>query len=123
MKSRYDPAEFAEGRKELLWPGMWRKPGQARASEYLEQSAELAPALRELLGLLRFHLLPYDGESRPRKRIEAAIALHLRAHPGVVGAFQESHIHYSGRASEEEPMAVEFVGYETVQGLAASLEA
>ncbi|MCZ6688107.1 MAG: hypothetical protein O7H41_00685 [Planctomycetota bacterium] len=119
----YDPAEFAEGRKELLWPGMSRKPGLAQAAEYLERSAEIAPALRKLLGLLRFNLLPFEGESRPRKRIEAAIALHLRAQPGVVGAFQESDIHYSGKTSEEEPPAVEFVGYETIQGLAASLQA
>ncbi|MCZ6692188.1 MAG: hypothetical protein O7H41_21605 [Planctomycetota bacterium] len=62
----YEPTEFAKGRKRIVWGGMWRKPGLAQAPEYLERSAELAPAVRELLGLLRFYLLPYDGESRPR---------------------------------------------------------
>jgi hypothetical protein len=45
---------------------------------------------------------------RLRERIESALALHLYAQPGMVGAFQEEGVHYRPRWPSEEPVQVRF---------------
>lgn len=104
----YDPEAFAEGRRgDLVWGGMWRKSERDRAVEFLQRYEELAPIIREFVGLLRIWLLPLEYEPRIRKRIEGAIARHLRSQEDPVGSFQDTDIHYPRRREDEEPIAVQ----------------
>ena len=75
----YDPRQFAEGKKRLVWGGMW-KPGTRgpiRMLEFLNRYAELSTVIYEFLGQFRIFVVPLSVEKRIRQRVEAAIANRL----------------------------------------------
>jgi len=72
----YDPNQFAQGKKKLVWRGMW-KPGTKGPHvmlDFLSRYPKLSSVIYEFLGQLRIFLAPIEVEKRIRERIEAAIA-------------------------------------------------
>lgn len=102
----YEPAEFSHGRKVLLWPGRYGPDRQPSVASFMRQFQDLAPTMVNLAHLYRFFLASVEFDTRLRERFEAALASHLRAQPGMVGAFQDTGIAYHPRAILEEPIRV-----------------
>lgn len=121
MSGIYEPEDFARGCKKLIWNGMWRRGEERKAAEFLERYEELAPKIRQFVGMFRFWLLPMDCERRMRERIESAIAGHLNAQEGVIGGFQEDDIRYRPRRDDEAPIPVSFICAAKIRGLPESL--
>lgn len=118
----HEPVSFAKGERNLVWEGMWEPGTQNRVGEFLERYDALSGIISETLRPLRVMLIPIDGDARMRERVEAAIALHLRSQPGVVGAFQEHDIRYRPGREGERPIAVRFNLPIPIVGLPDELE-
>ncbi len=121
----YDPESFAAGRLEVVWGGTWgpeERPGRGTAEEFRRRHAELNPIVDAMLNRTHVLIAPFNGDTRTRKRIEAAFARHLQHQPPPVGSFQEPDIYYADRRSDEEPVRVHFTYEVSVQGAPTTLE-
>jgi hypothetical protein len=123
MYSIFDPELFAVGQKRALWRGMYGRDRESGLAAFVECLPTLAPALADFVRLIRFHLAPLTCHMRLRRRIEAALALHLSSQPGVVGQFQDAGIRYEPRRSGEEAIEVICRSSMVLLGLPARLEA
>ena len=119
----YDPSQFAQGRKTLIWGGMWKpdRKGSSTMLEFLNRYLELSPLIYQFLGQLRFFLAPIDAEKRMRQRIEAAIAKKLLEQPEIIGEFQDNDIRYQPRRTNEKPILVTMRSFESILGLSSEL--
>ena len=73
----YDPGLFAVGQKRALWRGLYGNDREPGLAAFVECLPSLAPALANFVRLIRFHLAPLTCHTRLRRRIEAALAMHL----------------------------------------------
>jgi hypothetical protein len=119
----YDPTLMRAGKKRLLWRGMYGRDKEESPTLFVAQLPSLAPALQSYVRLIRFHLAPVDVEARLRKRIEAALAAHLRDQPGPVGSFQDIDIRYHPRRANELPVHVVVRTSVALEGLPEALAA
>jgi hypothetical protein len=103
----YEPDAFAQGRKQLLWRGVYGPEAELSVEGFVSLLPTLAPALVRFVRSMRFHLAPTSSSDRIRRRIEASLAAHLYSQGGAVGQFQDADIHYSPRVDREEPVAVQ----------------
>lgn len=117
----YDPHHFTQGKKTLLWEGMWKSSICDRMGEFLNRYSELSPLVYKLMGAFRIFLAPLDVEDRIRQRIEAALAKRLYQQPGLVGKFQDDDIRYSPRRHGEKPISVSKIFPEEILGLGNEL--
>jgi hypothetical protein len=118
----YEPEEFSQDRKVLLWPGRYGPDREPSVSLFIEHFPELASAIGDLARLYRFYLAPLECSKRLRERIEAAIADHLYAQPGIVGEFQDQGITYRPRWDSEEPIQAVIRCGDKLIGLPKSLQ-
>jgi hypothetical protein len=117
----HSPAEFARGEKRPIWPGRYDPTDRKSVVECIEQYPRLAPYVAELTTLYRFYLAPFPYDARLRRRVEAAIALHLYRSPGSIGAFQERGIRYSPKYPDEEGIVANIRSSVPLLGLPDSL--
>lgn len=102
----YDPATMREGELKEVWRGM-ATPGQgARKPEFLARSEVLTALVNETLQMMLIWLVPLDVGDRAIKRIEGAIARHLRSHASTTPHMIEPSITYPLRSNMEEPFTV-----------------
>jgi hypothetical protein len=104
MYHLYSPAEFAQGKKVVKWPGRYDPADRKSVRECLDQCAKFSSLANENAHIYRFFLAPLSCEKRTRLRIEAAIAEALYAAPGLAGTFQDIGIHYDPRTADEAPI-------------------
>jgi hypothetical protein len=88
---------------------------------FVERLPTLAPALADFVRLMQFYLPPLTCHTRLRRRIEAALALYLYRHQGIVGQFQDAGIRYEPRPAGEEPIDVRCQSSAVPPGRPASL--
>jgi hypothetical protein len=119
----YNPERFAFGHKHVLWRGLHGNDREPGLAAFVERLPTLAPALAGFVRLMRFHLAPLTCDTRLRRRIEAALALHVSSQPGLVGSFQDAGIRYLPRRAGEEPVEVLCMSSAVLLGLPARLEA
>jgi hypothetical protein len=119
----YEPSAFFRGEKNLLWRGVYGPGSEQSVWGFVRQLPALAPALVEVVRAMRFHVAPIACEHRIRRRIEAAIAQHLRRREGAVGAFQDDDVRYAPRCPDEAPIAVRLRWESPPLGAPDSLEA
>ena len=119
----YDPEQFAHGRKNIVWEGMWKPGTRDRMGQYIYRLPELAPVIVDFLQLFQMFLIPLEGEQRVRQRVEAAIADQLYAQSGIVGDFQDRGVRYRRRREDEEPIRFHLGGHASIHGLAKELVA
>ena len=89
-----------------LWRGMCGSDRDAGLAASVERLSTLAPAVADVVRLLRFHLAPLTCQTRLHRRIEAALARQLSGQRGLVGSFQDAGIHDVRRCAGEEPVEV-----------------
>jgi hypothetical protein len=119
-----DPAVFRSGGRKRIWPGLYeaKEDRAGRWQEWLQRLPELTPSLVEFVRQMRFHLAPLECDTKPRRRIEAAIALHLRDQPGAVGAFQDPDITYWPTKPRDPPLHATVTSSTLIQGLPRELD-
>ena len=119
----YDPTQFAQGKKKLVWEGMWQPGTHDRVDEFLNRYLELSPVIYSLLGKLRIFLAPLDAEKRIRQRIEGSLARRLQQHSDLTRNFFDSDIRYLTKQADEPPIHVTIISKECVLGLPHKLMA
>jgi len=119
----YDPQQFTNGKKRLVWGGMWKPStrGPHRMLEFLNRYTELSSIIYKFIEQFRVFLAPLDVQKRIRQRIEGAIANRLLEQPGLIGKFQDSDIRYRPRRIDEKPVSVKMAAFEPILGLCSEL--
>jgi hypothetical protein len=64
----FDPAEFVEGRKVLVWGGMWKtdRRDPKLIDDFLERYSELAPKILKFIEQFRVFLAPIEADKSHR---------------------------------------------------------
>jgi hypothetical protein len=96
---------------------------EADLDVFVERLPALAPALADFVRLVPFHLAPLACHTSLRRRIEAALALHLSRQSGLGGRFPDVDICHVSRCAGEEPIEVRCQSPAGLLGLPACLEA
>ena len=119
----FDPEEFAEGRKILVWGGMWKsdRKDPKFILEFLKRHSELAPKILRFIEQFRVFLAPIEADRRIRERIESEIAGSLNEPNGVVRSFQDADIRYKPRRLHEQKIKVTMVFPKSIMGLKEEL--
>ncbi|WP_024299431.1 hypothetical protein [Methylomicrobium lacus] len=118
----YDPDALQEGKKILLWNGMWKASRQDCFGEFIDRHSELAPIISQYVRQFEIFLLPLDANARGRRRIESAIAAHLYNQPLPVGEFIDSDIRYLKKLKNgETPFEVKITGANAIYGFPANV--
>ena len=118
-----DTALLVEGQAKVLWNGLWRQGTRDRLLEYLEQAEHLAPLARRELELTAVFAAPLHLPDRLRRRIESALAAHIRNQGAPASSLLPGDIRYYPRREAEEPVHVEIRCLELVHGLPSFVEA
>lgn len=85
---------------------MYGNGREAGLDVFVERLSAFAPALADFVRLIPFHLAPLTCHTSLRRRIEAALALHLSRQPGLGGPFPDVDICHVSRCASEEPIDV-----------------
>ena len=115
----YEPTSFSQGVKHLIWSS---SQDQSTLG-FLNRFPELAPRIYQFLGLISLFLAPLNVDRRTRRRIEGAIARHLRSQPDPIGTFQDDDIRYARRQDGEGPISLRMLVPATILGLPTELVA
>lgn len=77
----YDPVEFLKAQKKLLWNPYFK--GALRRQNYLSEFEEfhsmIVNEIQRYIDLFYLFIIPFEGNNRIRKRLEAAIAKTVKA--------------------------------------------
>ena len=118
-----DPDQAARGVQRVVWDGLWRKGTRDRLPEFLRRYKELAPAIKRYLLAELVFVAPMEGDARLLRRVEGALAMHLRSAPDA-SSLLPTDIRYVVRRADELVVRVEVkvdVGVE-VEGLPQNLD-
>lgn len=115
----FDPEEFVNGNKVLLWGGMWKtdRRNPKLISEFIDRHEEFAPKILVFLKSFRIFLAPIDGDKRIIERIEAEIARSLNQQEGLIGAFQDKDVRYRPTKPNEQQFRVLMTFPQPIMGL------
>ncbi len=116
-----DAEAAARGDMRVLWDGMWREGTRGRLPEFLRQSTQLLEAAKRNLKLENIFVAPVDIEDRMRRRIEGAIAKHVRKDK-VASSLLPPDIRVLGRLTMEAPIPVRIVAPVKILGLPEQLD-
>ncbi len=72
---------------------------------------------------MRFHVAPSDCDGRIRRRVEPAIAMHLRAGDEPVEGFRDADVHFEPRLPSETPAPVRIAWRQRLLGVPESPKA
>ena len=119
----FDPEEFAEGRKILVWGGMWKsdRKDPKFILDFLKRHSELAPKILRFVEQFRVFLAPIDADKRILERIESEIARSINEQNGIAGRFQDSDIRYKPRRLNEPHIKVTMIFPKSIMGLKKEL--
>jgi hypothetical protein len=76
-----DSDSALKGELKELWRGMWRKGTRDKMPEYFEKLIEFAPKIVRLLKTQQIFLASFEAERNIRRKIEWAIAEHIKNQP------------------------------------------
>jgi len=119
----YDPIKMQNGIKDSVWPGYYDKNNRKAITDIINNSVGNTAVAYELTKVYKFYLAPTEIEDRLRRRIEAAIAIHLYNQPGIIGSFQDDGIRYAPRKEREEPVQVTIEAPNMICGLPNEINA
>jgi hypothetical protein len=119
----FDPEEFVNGRKVLLWGGMWKTDRREPKliCDFIDRQAELSPKILKFIAQFRLFLAPIDEEERTIERIESGIARRISQQEGLIGAFQDKDVRYRPTRPNEQPFRVMMTFPQSIMGLTEEL--
>jgi hypothetical protein len=105
-----DMAELREGRRAVLWRGLWwRKDSPDRYEEYLLNAGKVALFTLAQLRATHIYTIPTPKDRRLLARLEAAIVNTLYADPAV-GTILDRGYSLAPRRKTEDPIQVRLTG-------------
>lgn len=105
-----DMAELREGKRTVLWQGLWwRKDSADRYEEYLLNAGKVAPLTLEQLQVTHIYVIPTPKNRRLLARLEASIVNTLYADPEV-GMILDRGYSLSPRWKTEDPIQIRLIG-------------
>lgn len=120
----WDASLLRQGKRELVWGGMWQKHRRNSMAEFISVYTDLAPKILDYLSVIDVFVAPLDSTQRIRRRIERALWDSLGDQPPPVSTFlQDSIRHNTRRKFEEEPVAVSISCAQAIEGLPSQLQA
>ena len=119
----YKPEAFLRGEKDLLWRGVYGRGAKPNVAGFVDKLPIWASALVQFVRAIRFHVAPTTCSDRLRKRIEAALADHLKHYEEPIGSFQEEDVQYRLRRAEEEAITVNITWQQKPLGVPEWLKA
>lgn len=116
-----DSQALSRGESKILWDGLWREGTRERLPEFLRDSTRLFEEAKRNLKLERVFVAPLEAEDRMRRRIEGAIAAHIRKDKTASSLFPPD-IRVLGRLTTESAISVKIVTPVDVLGMPEQLE-
>jgi hypothetical protein len=116
-----DTDQMRQGVERIIWDGLWRRAARKRLPEFLARSEELAPLIKSYLYGQTVFLAPLKGEQSLRRRIEGALANHVRSNSDASSLFP-SDIRYVVRRAAESIVLVTVSADQPIEGLPSELQ-
>ena len=116
----YDAEALARGKKVTPWEGVYGRNPKRSIKEYIENKSEFEPKNLEFIRNIFFFVAPAKYPKQMLKRIEDAIAEHLRSQSGKVASFFDK-TKTDRRRPGEEPVNVIIHSPSELVGLPDSL--
>jgi len=116
-----DMAELREGKRTVLWRGLWwRKDSADRYEEYLLNAGQVAPLTLTQLRATHIYVIPSPKDRRLLARLEASIVNTLYADLEV-GSILDRGYNLAPRWNTEDPVQIRLTG-SSFRGLPSVLE-
>jgi len=112
-----DPDLLLRGEPRVLWNGLWRRGTRGRFPEYLGLVEQLLPAIRRELQMEVVFVAPLKIESRLRRRVEGALAAHIKAQPAPASSIFPTDVRYYTRNASEAAVEVSVSCSSKIYGL------
>lgn len=115
-----DADQMRQGVERIIWDGLWRGDAQKRLPEFLRRYETLAPLTKRYLFGQAIFLAPFRGETRLRRRIEVALAHHIRSKPDASGLLPGD-IRYVVRKAAQSAVKIDISADRPIEGLPLEL--
>jgi hypothetical protein len=116
-----DANALKRGESKILWDGLWREGTREKLPEFLRDSTDLFETAKANLKLENIFVAPLEVEDRMRRRIEGAIANHIRKDK-IASSLLPKDIRVLGRLTTETPIPVKISASAKILGLPEELE-
>lgn len=117
-----DVDQMRDGIQQIVWNGLWRRNTRTLLPEFIRRYETLAPLIRRYLLSELVFVAPIDCAPRIQRRIEGALARHIRSIPEACVLLPDD-IRYVYRRSGEPCLTVSFSADHDIDGLPTCLEA
>jgi len=111
-----DPDQMSRGIQQIVWNGLWRIKTRDKLRDFLSNYESLAPLIKRYLFGQVIFVAPLECELRVQKRVEAALAQHLRSLPQASSLFP-SDIRFVLRRIDESAVAISISADADIEGL------
>jgi len=112
----FDPDQMCKGIQQVIWGGLWQRTRRDKLSEFLSSYETVAPLIKRYLFSQVIFVAPLQCELRLRRRIEGALAQHLRS-SAEASNLLPSDIRYVARSADEAAVAVSVSADADIEGL------
>jgi hypothetical protein len=116
-----DTAALKRGESKIVWDGLWREGTREKLPDFLRDSTALFETAKANLKLENIFVAPLDVEDRMRRRIEGAIANHIRKDK-VASSLLPKDIRVLGRLTTETQIPVKISAGVKILGLPDELD-
>jgi hypothetical protein len=117
-----DPDQMCKGIQQVVWNGLWRRETRDKLPQFLSSYGTFAPLIKRYLFGQVIFVAPLHCECRLRRRIEGALAQHLRSSPDACSLLPEDNCYVIRRAEESAVVASVSADAE-IEGLPQEIEA
>jgi hypothetical protein len=115
----FEPTALADGRKQLLWNGMYGRKTRESLQDLFSRWGELAPVIEKQTKIIQFFLAPCDVDINVRREIERELASHFSRSESN---FQDSGIWYRGAEAPISLHTIEITSSTPIIDLPARIE-
>ncbi len=111
-----DPDQMCKGIQQVIWDGLWRRNTRDKLPSFLSNYESFAPLVKRYLFAQVIFVAPLECELRLQRRVEGALAQHLRSLPEASSLLPVD-IRFIVRRVEESAVAVSVSADAEIEGL------
>jgi hypothetical protein len=117
-----DADQTTVGIERVVWDGLWRKNSRHKLPEFLRNYETLTPLIKRYLLSQNIFVAPLNCEVRLQRRVEGAIAQHLRSDANF-SSLLPGDIRFVARKTAEPPISVMVSADAHIEGLSEKISA
>ena len=117
-----DADQMGNGVQDVIWDGLWRKTTRDKLPDFLSNYEAFAPLIKRYLFRHVIFVAPLECDLRLQRRIEGALAQHLRSLPEACSLLPDD-IRYVARRAKESLVAVSVSADAEIEGLPEEIRA